>query len=39
LTLRKFMGILVVISGLFIAQVKMKGLTAKLFTIQQDGGR
>lgn len=39
LTLRKFMGILVVISGLFIAQVKMKGLMAKLFTIQQDGGR
>jgi drug/metabolite transporter (DMT)-like permease len=39
LTLKKFVGILVVISGLFIAQVKMKGLTAKLFSIQQDGGR
>jgi drug/metabolite transporter (DMT)-like permease len=39
LTLKKFVGIAVVISGLFIAQVKMKGLTAKLFSIQQDGGR
>jgi drug/metabolite transporter (DMT)-like permease len=39
LTLRKFVGILVVISGLFIAQVKMKRLTAKLISIQQDGGR
>lgn len=39
LTLRKLVGIVVVISGLFIAQVRMKGLTAKLFSIQQDGGR
>jgi drug/metabolite transporter (DMT)-like permease len=39
LTLRKFTGILVVISGLFIAQVDLKGLTAKLVSIQQDGGR
>ena len=39
LTLRKFIGIAVVIAGLFIAQVKMKGLIAKLVSIQQDGGR
>jgi len=39
LTLRKFVGIFVVISGLFIAQVDLKGLTAKLVSIQQDGGR
>jgi drug/metabolite transporter (DMT)-like permease len=39
LTVKKLTGIAVVISGLFIAQVKMKGLTAKLFSIQQDGGR
>ncbi len=39
LTLRKIAGIIVVISGLFIAQINMKGLTAKLFSIQQDGGR
>ena len=39
LTVRKFVGIFVVISGLFIAQVNMKGLTAKLLSIQQDGGR
>jgi drug/metabolite transporter (DMT)-like permease len=39
LTLRKLTGIMVVISGLFIAQIKMKGIVAKLVSIQQDGGR
>lgn len=39
LTLRKLTGIMVVISGLFIAQIKMKGTAAKLVSIQQDGGR
>lgn len=39
LTVRKLIGIAVVISGLFIAQVNMKGLAAKLTSIQQDGGR
>ncbi len=39
LTLKKLAGIAVVISGLFIAQVRMKGLAAKIFSLQQDGGR
>jgi drug/metabolite transporter (DMT)-like permease len=39
LTIRKMIGITVVITGLFIAQVKMKGIRARLFSIQQDGGR
>lgn len=39
LTLRKLIGIVVVITGLFIAQVKMKKFIARLVSIQQDGGR
>jgi len=39
LTFRKIAGIVVVISGLFIAQVKMKKFIARLVSIQQDGGR
>ena len=39
MTWRKIFGILVVISGLFIAQVKMKKKVAELISIQQDGGR
>ena len=39
LTFRKIVGICVVITGLFIAQVKMNRRIAKLVTIQQDGGR
>ncbi|MEI6138182.1 MAG: DMT family transporter [Mariniphaga sp.] len=39
LTVRKIVGITVVIAGLFIAQVKMKRRIAKLVSIQQDGGR
>ena len=39
LTIRKLAGIGVVISGLFIAQVKMKKFIARLVSIQQDGGR
>jgi len=39
LTLRKLIGMLVVISGLFIAQLKMKKLVAKLLSIQQNAGR
>ena len=39
LSLRKFIGIGVVIAGLFIAQVKMKKIIARLVSIQQDGGR
>lgn len=39
LTLRKFIGISVVIAGLFIAQVRMKKFIARLVSIQQDGGR
>ncbi|MEI7526456.1 MAG: DMT family transporter [Mariniphaga sp.] len=39
LTIRKLAGIAVVISGLFIAQVKMKKFIARLVSIQQDGGR
>ena len=39
LSLRKLIGILVVISGLFIAQLKMKKLVAKLISIQHNAGR
>lgn len=39
LTPRKLMGIVVVIAGLFIAQVKMDKFIARLVSIQQDGGR
>jgi drug/metabolite transporter (DMT)-like permease len=39
MNLRKITGILVVICGLFIAQVKMNKKVAKLISIQQDGGR
>ena len=39
LTVRKIIGIGVVIAGLFIAQVKMNRRIAKLVSIQQDGGR
>lgn len=39
LGLRKMVGITVVIAGLFIAQVKLRRLTAKLLSIQQKGGR
>lgn len=36
---RKLLGIAVVIAGLFLAQVKMKKLVARLVSIQQNGGR
>ena len=39
LTFRKLTGIAIVIFGLFIAQVKMKKIIARLVSIQQDGGR
>lgn len=39
LTLRKMVGIGVVIAGLFIAQIKMKKFIARLVSIQQHGGR
>jgi drug/metabolite transporter (DMT)-like permease len=39
LTLRKLAGIVVVITGLLIAQVKMKRFIARLVSIQQNGGR
>lgn len=39
LTVRKLIGIGVVVAGLFVAQVKMKGIIARLVSIQQDGGR
>lgn len=39
LTVRKLIGIVVVISGLFIAQAKMGKFIARLVSIQQDGGR
>ncbi|MEI6678930.1 MAG: DMT family transporter [Mariniphaga sp.] len=39
LTIRKIGGIVVVIAGLFIAQIKMKKFIARLVSIQQDGGR
>jgi drug/metabolite transporter (DMT)-like permease len=39
LTLRKFIGIVVVIAGLLLAQVKLRKTTEKIVAIQQDGGR
>jgi drug/metabolite transporter (DMT)-like permease len=39
LTIRKLFGIVIVIAGLFVAQVKMKRFIARLVSIQQDGGR
>lgn len=39
LTIRKFIGIAVVITGLLLAQVKLKKTTEKIVAIQQDGGR
>jgi drug/metabolite transporter (DMT)-like permease len=39
LTFRKMVGIAIVITGLFIAQVRMKKFIARLVSIQQDGGR
>ncbi len=39
MNLRKFIGIFIVIAGLFVAQVKMKKRVADLISIQQDGGR
>ena len=39
LTFRKMVGIAVVIAGLFIAQIRMKKFIARLFSIQQNGGR
>ena len=39
LTLRKFTGIVVVIAGLLLAQVKLKKSIAKIVAIQQDAGR
>jgi drug/metabolite transporter (DMT)-like permease len=39
LTLRKFIGITIVISGLLLAQVKLKKSTEEIVAIQQDAGR
>jgi len=39
LTIRKMIGIAVVIAGLFIAQIRMKKFIARLVSIQQNGGR
>jgi drug/metabolite transporter (DMT)-like permease len=39
LTLRKIVGITVVIAGLLIAQIRMKKFIARLVSIQQNGGR
>jgi drug/metabolite transporter (DMT)-like permease len=39
LTLRKFVGIVVVIAGLLLAQIKMRKSTEKIVAIQQDAGR
>ncbi|MEI7421277.1 MAG: DMT family transporter [Prolixibacteraceae bacterium] len=39
MTLRKLVGILVVIAGLLVAQVKLRKSTEKLVAIQQDAGR
>lgn len=39
LTIRKMVGIAVVITGLFIAQIRMKKFIARLVSIQQNGGR
>jgi len=39
MTFRKLVGILVVIAGLLVAQVKLRKSTEKLVAIQQDAGR
>lgn len=39
LTLRKFVGIVIVISGLLLAQVKLRKSAEEIVVIQQDGGR
>jgi len=39
LTLRKFIGIIVVIAGLLLAQVKLRKSTERIIVIQQDAGR
>ena len=39
LTVRKFAGITIVITGLLLAQVKLKKSTEKIVAIQQDAGR
>ena len=39
LTLRKFIGIIVVIAGLLVAQVKLRKSTEEIVAIQQDAGR
>lgn len=39
MTLRKLVGILVVIAGLLVAQIKLRKSTEKLVAIQQDAGR
>jgi drug/metabolite transporter (DMT)-like permease len=39
LTIRKIIGIIVAITGLFVAQIRMKKFIARLVSIQQDGGR
>ncbi len=39
LTLRKFFGIVIVISGLLLAQVKLRKSVEKIVAIQQDAGR
>jgi drug/metabolite transporter (DMT)-like permease len=39
LTLRKLVGIVVVITGLLVAQVKLRKSTEKILVIQQEGGR
>jgi drug/metabolite transporter (DMT)-like permease len=39
LTLRKFIGIVVVISGLLLAQVKLRKSAERIIVIQQDAGR
>lgn len=39
LAFRKIVGIVIVITGLFIAQIKMKKFIARLVSIQQNGGR
>ena len=39
LNLRKFIGIVVVVTGLLVAQVKLKKVTEGIVVIQQDAGR
>jgi drug/metabolite transporter (DMT)-like permease len=39
LAFRKIVGIVVVIAGLFLAQIRMKKFIARLVSIQQNGGR